>query len=183
MPGAQGRQRLGSGISRVAEGRPPCAIPTLTRHSRACGNPVNKPSPPATHNMSSAIISRRHFLALLGGMSISGCLRGPMLFNPCLPARLPESLANHELARPAFDGLRPDHIWDGHVHLLGTGDSGFSSADSFAMSSGNSMCIAPGFSSRARRTDLRMISGTVSGSRMEIDHLVAGSNIATTSIT
>ena len=74
--------------------------------------------------MSSAIISRRHFLALLGGMSISGCLRGPMLFNPCLPARLPESLANHELARQAFDGLRPDHIWDGHVHLLGTGDSG-----------------------------------------------------------
>ena len=74
--------------------------------------------------MSSAIISRRHFLALLGGMSMSGCLRGPMLFNPCLPARLPESLANHELARQAFDGLRPDHIRDGHVHLLGTGDSG-----------------------------------------------------------
>lgn len=74
--------------------------------------------------MSAAIIPRRHFLTLLGGMGMSGCLRKPMLFNPCLPARLPESLANHELVRQAFDGLRPDYIWDGHVHLLGTGDSG-----------------------------------------------------------
>ncbi|MCY3750526.1 MAG: amidohydrolase family protein [Gammaproteobacteria bacterium] len=74
--------------------------------------------------MLTTIISRRHFLALLGGMGMSGCLRGPMLFNPCLPARLPESLANHELVRQAFDGLRPGYIWDGHVHLLGTGDSG-----------------------------------------------------------
>ena len=74
--------------------------------------------------MPTSIVSRRHFLALLGGMGMSGCLRGPMLFNPCLPARLPESLANHELVRHAFDGLRPDHIWDSHVHLLGTGDSG-----------------------------------------------------------
>ena len=55
---------------------------------------------------------------------MSGCLRGPILFNPCLPVRLPESLANNELVRQAFDGLRPDQIWDGHVHLLGTGDSG-----------------------------------------------------------
>ena len=55
---------------------------------------------------------------------MSGCLRGPMLLNPCLPARLPESLVNHELVQQAFDGLRPDQIWDGHVHLLGTGDSG-----------------------------------------------------------
>ena len=69
-------------------------------------------------------MNRRDFLALLGGLSVSGCLRGPMLFNPCLPARLPESLANNELVRQAFEGLRPDQIWDGHVHLLGTGDSG-----------------------------------------------------------
>ena len=55
---------------------------------------------------------------------MSGCVRGPMLFNPCLPARLPESLANHELVQQAFADLRPDQIRDGHVHLLGTGDSG-----------------------------------------------------------
>ena len=55
---------------------------------------------------------------------MSGCLRGPMLFNPCLPARLPESLANNELVQRAFKGLRPDYIRDSHVHLLGTGDSG-----------------------------------------------------------
>ena len=74
--------------------------------------------------MPTTIISRRHFLALLGGIGMSGCLRGPMLFNPCLPARLPEPLAKHELVRQAFDGLRPGYIWDSHVHLLGTGDSG-----------------------------------------------------------
>ena len=74
--------------------------------------------------MPTAKISRRHFIALLSGMSMSGCLRGPVLFNPCLPARLPESLANNELVRQAFDGLRPDYIRDSHVHLLGTGDSG-----------------------------------------------------------
>ena len=68
--------------------------------------------------------SRRHFLALLGGLSMSGCLRGPMLFNPCLPARLPKPLANHELVQQAFVSLSPEQIWDAHVHLLGTGDSG-----------------------------------------------------------
>ena len=74
--------------------------------------------------MSTTIISRRHLLALLGGLGMSGCMRGPMLFNPCLPTRLPESLANHELVQQAFVGLSPDQIWDGHVHLLGSGDSG-----------------------------------------------------------
>ena len=44
------------------------------------------------------------------------------MFNPCRPAPLPESLAGHELARRTFAGLRHDHIWDGHVHLLGLGD-------------------------------------------------------------
>ncbi len=68
-------------------------------------------------------MDRRHFLALLAGLGGSACTTGQGLFNPCLPARLPESLANHDLVRQAFVGLRPDHIWDGHVHLLGLGDS------------------------------------------------------------
>ena len=69
-------------------------------------------------------ISRRHFLALLAGLGGTACGTGPLLFNPCLPARLPESLADNELVRQAFAGLRPEQIWDAHVHLLGAGDSG-----------------------------------------------------------
>ena len=68
-------------------------------------------------------MDRRHFLTLLAGLGGAGCRSGPVLINPCLPARLPESLANHDLVRQAFAGLRSDHIWDGHVHLLGLGDS------------------------------------------------------------
>ena len=67
---------------------------------------------------------RRHFLTLLAGLGGSACTAQPVLFNPCLPARLPETLADHDLVRQAFAGLRPDHIWDGHVHLLGTGAGG-----------------------------------------------------------
>ena len=69
-------------------------------------------------------MDRRHFLTLLAGLGGTACGTGPVLVNPCLPARLPENLANHDLVRQAFAGLRPDHIWDGHVHLLGLGDSG-----------------------------------------------------------
>ena len=70
------------------------------------------------------MISRRHFLTLLGGTCLGGCRGAPMLFNPCRPARLPENLANHELVQQAFADLRPEQVWDGHVHLLGSGDSG-----------------------------------------------------------
>ena len=51
------------------------------------------------------------------------------------------------------------------------------------MSSGSSMCTAPGFSVVAMTTDLRTISGMASGVRTVSAHLVTGSNIATTSIT
>jgi mannonate dehydratase len=47
----------------------------------------------------------------------------PGLSNPCR-GRLPGSLAQHELVRAAFDGLDAAALWDVHVHLLGTGDSG-----------------------------------------------------------
>ena len=67
---------------------------------------------------------RRHFLTLLTGLGVSGCRIGPGLFNPCQSPQLPDSLATHELVRQAFTHLRPDYIWDGHVHLVGTGDSG-----------------------------------------------------------
>lgn len=68
--------------------------------------------------------SRRHFLSLMGCLGLSACRSGPLLFNPCRPARLPPHLADHELVQQAFAGLRPEQVWDGHVHLLGLGDSG-----------------------------------------------------------
>ena len=67
---------------------------------------------------------RRHFLTILAGLGASGCRIGPELFNPCRSPQLPDSLATHELVRQAFAHLRPDYIWDGHIHLVGTGDSG-----------------------------------------------------------
>ena len=45
------------------------------------------------------------------------------LRNPCLGA-LPQELASHDLVHAAWEGLDPNQVWDAHVHLLGTGDSG-----------------------------------------------------------
>ena len=67
---------------------------------------------------------RRRFLAALGGLGLAGCQGWPGLLNPCRPAGLPAPLADHELIQQVFAGLRPDYLWDGHVHLLGLGDSG-----------------------------------------------------------
>jgi mannonate dehydratase len=44
------------------------------------------------------------------------------LFNPCRGAALPESLANHEVVRTAWDGLDASRVWDCHAHLIGVGD-------------------------------------------------------------
>jgi mannonate dehydratase len=46
------------------------------------------------------------------------------LRNPCLDARLPAHLARHEVVRAAWEGLDPTRVWDVHVHLVGSGDSG-----------------------------------------------------------
>lgn len=45
------------------------------------------------------------------------------LVNPCR-ALLPPELARHELVRAAWNGLEARNVWDCHVHLVGTGDSG-----------------------------------------------------------
>ncbi|KHD08783.1 hypothetical protein PN36_12985 [Candidatus Thiomargarita nelsonii] len=42
-------------------------------------------------------------------------------FNDC--RQLPDELAKHEIVLSAFEGLDTSQIWDGHVHLLGLGDS------------------------------------------------------------
>ena len=74
-------------------------------------------------------MNRREFLlrggALAGAAGLGGCRYWPEqgLWNPCL-AELPESIANHRLVRAAWLGVDPDKVWDSHVHLVGTGDSG-----------------------------------------------------------
>jgi mannonate dehydratase len=46
------------------------------------------------------------------------------LLNPCLDPALPERLARHEVVQAALEGIDPAQLWDCHVHLAGTGDSG-----------------------------------------------------------
>jgi len=62
---------------------------------------------------------------LAGAAGLSACRYWPEqgLWNPCL-ALLPEDVANHELLRDAWSGIDPAKVWDSHVHLIGTGDSG-----------------------------------------------------------
>ena len=72
-------------------------------------------------------MDRRGCLQLIGAgmMALHGCKIMPVqgILNPCLGAQLPDSLANHDIVQSALSGLDPDLLWDGHVHLIGTGDS------------------------------------------------------------
>lgn len=74
---------------------------------------------------------RRRFLVRLaaGGAGAAAFAAGgwgllsPHLFNPCRAA-LPPELAAHPLVAAAWDGIDPPRVWDCHVHIAGTGDSG-----------------------------------------------------------
>ncbi|MGW8271436.1 MAG: twin-arginine translocation signal domain-containing protein, partial [Burkholderiales bacterium] len=74
-------------------------------------------------------MNRRRFLSAGAGViaaaGLGGCRYWPEqgLWNPCLAERV-EAIANHELVRAAWQGIDPDRVWDSHVHLVGTGDSG-----------------------------------------------------------
>jgi len=81
------------------------------------------------------VLSRRAFLAAAAaGLGITAGARAstvdalPLiddgLRNPCLDSRLPEHLARHEIVQAAWEGVDPARVWDVHVHLVGTGDSG-----------------------------------------------------------
>lgn len=50
---------------------------------------------------------------LFTGKLLNACKRG-----------LPANLRDHAFTQRAFEGLQSDKVWDVHVHLLGTGDSG-----------------------------------------------------------
>jgi mannonate dehydratase len=63
--------------------------------------------------------------ALAGSASFAAWRYWPEqgFWNPC-HARLPRRLAEHELVRAAWGGIDAAQCWDGHAHLIGTGDSG-----------------------------------------------------------
>ena len=73
---------------------------------------------------------RRRFLlsaatlgaATAGGWGLAAWAR-PRLWNPC-HAALPPELAEHPLVRAAWQGIDSTRVWDCHVHIAGTGDSG-----------------------------------------------------------
>ena len=49
---------------------------------------------------------------------------GQGLLNPSLALPMPESLTQHELVQAAKEGVDATKVWDMHVHLIGSGDSG-----------------------------------------------------------
>jgi predicted TIM-barrel fold metal-dependent hydrolase len=86
-------------------------------------------------------MNRRKFLTGLGLLSVSAGVGAAYKYwpdqgftNPCLSG-LPESLANHELVQQVWSGIDPTQVWDSHVHLVGSGDSGSGAWSSPAMDS------------------------------------------------
>ena len=75
------------------------------------------------------------FVTLAGvGYAMRQQWLGDGLRNDCR-AELPPALARHELVAATWAGLDPANVWDSHVHLVGTGDSGSGITVNSAMSS------------------------------------------------
>lgn len=74
-------------------------------------------------------MKRRGFLITTSALAAAGGLAGwrywpeQGLTNPCL-SELPAQIAQSELVRATWDGIDPERVWDSHVHLVGSGDSG-----------------------------------------------------------
>ena len=74
-------------------------------------------------------MNRRQFLCGLGLLGLSGVGYAGLKFwpeqgllNPCLD-KLPASVQSHPLMQQVWAGIKPEQVWDSHVHLVGTGDS------------------------------------------------------------
>lgn len=74
-------------------------------------------------------MNRRQFLMAAGGLAIAGVSHAAWrywpdagLINPCLP-EMPSSLLQHPTYQQVWQGVRPDQVWDAHVHLVGVGDA------------------------------------------------------------
>jgi len=76
-------------------------------------------------------MKRRYFLSLLGVGGLSAYTfkywdylpDNGQILNPCLNSTLPKELAEHELILSAFENIAMTQVWDGHIHLVGLGDS------------------------------------------------------------
>ena len=74
-------------------------------------------------------LSRRRFLAGLGSVALFAtgwstvAWARPRIWNPCR-STLPDSLARHPVLLQAWECIEPERLWDCHVHIAGTGDSG-----------------------------------------------------------
>lgn len=75
------------------------------------------------------MLRRRRWLlgaAALGALGLGAAWRywpDQGFANPC-KAALPPELARDPVLEAVWDGLDPARVWDSHVHLVGTGDSG-----------------------------------------------------------
>ena len=69
-------------------------------------------------------MKRRELLLGSVALTLTACLdeHAGGLFNSCL-GKIPAELMEHELVQAALSGFDAEHYWDGHVHLIGTGDS------------------------------------------------------------
>lgn len=71
---------------------------------------------------------RRTFVSLIGlagvGYVASRYWPDQGILNPCLNKPLPQALSEHEVVQSAFQDVDSTMLWDAHVHLVGTGDSG-----------------------------------------------------------
>lgn len=73
-------------------------------------------------------MNRRQFICGLGLLGLSSLGYAGIKFwpeqgllNPCLD-KLPDSIHSHPLMQQVWAGIKPELVWDSHVHLVGTGD-------------------------------------------------------------
>jgi len=83
-------------------------------------------------------MKRRDFLkglalASVAGLSYAGYRYWPEsgFTNPCLSG-IPDSILRHPLYQQIWQGIDVSQVWDCHVHIIGTGDSGAADAPWFS---------------------------------------------------
>jgi len=77
-------------------------------------------------------MKRRNLLSglVVGGLSAYAVIKywdylpdKGQILNPCLDSILPKELAEHDLVLSAFEDVDMTQVWDGHIHLVGLGDT------------------------------------------------------------
>jgi len=74
------------------------------------------------------LITRRRLL-MSAGVGLAGAGVGWMwpeegLWHPCGPSALPDHIVQNKHFARIWNGIRPERVWDGHVHLVGNGVDG-----------------------------------------------------------